>query len=289
MRPTTPLTHRRPDTGAAQPLTVTSRTAAGATTSAFMEQRRQTRRGRPHRYEKGRRRGSRLTAVVAALATAGGTMFAAADVASATGTGRIIASPCLTLRGGASTSAAAVACIPYNTTVGIDCTTSGDSITGPYGATSLWDHTSYGGQSGFVTDAWVYTGTAGAIAGQCASSSPSSREQRAVSWVAARAGSSAWNGLCETMVENAYGTRYQYSSAIADYQAQRAAGRIHTDTNPPAGVLVFYSGNSSYGHVEIANGDGRYWTNDGTIHLVNFSYGGTYYGWSYAPTNWPGA
>jgi hypothetical protein len=92
------------------------------------------------------------------------------------------------------------------------------------------------------------------------------------------------------MVENAYGTSGRYASALADYQAQKAAGRIHTDTNPPMGALVFYSGiDPSLGHVEISNGDGRYWDSDGTIHLVNFSYGGTYYGWSYAPDSWPGA
>jgi uncharacterized protein YraI len=216
-----------------------------------------------------------------------GTTSMSASTSACPLTGRVLASPCLNLRNGPYSSSTLVGCIPYNTIITISCTATGSAVTGPYGTESIWDYTSWSGTSGFVSDAWVYTGTNSAIAGPC---STPSREQEALNWLNAHAGSTAYNGLCELMVENAYGTSGQYPSALADYTAQKNAGLIHTDTNPPAGALVFYSGSDpSLGHVEISNGDGRYWTSDGTIHLVSFTWGGTYYGWSYAPANWPGA
>lgn len=123
---------------------------------------------------------------------------------------------------------------------------------------------------------------------------PSSSGQRAVAWEQAHASSQGWNGLCETAVEHAYGVygigQGGFSTALVDYQTQLAAGRIHTDRNAPTGALVFFSGDSSSGHVGLAAGDGQnyYTTDGGTIHLAPLSEGGTYYGWSYAPTSWPG-
>ena len=89
-------------------------------------------------------------------------------------------------------------------------------------------------------------------------------------------------------MENAYGTSARYYSALTDYDAQRSAGRLHTDTAIPAGALVFHRGSMPrYGHVEIAAGGGRHWTSDGSVHTVSFSWGDAYYGWSYAPDSWP--
>jgi hypothetical protein len=123
---------------------------------------------------------------------------------------------------------------------------------------------------------------------------PSSSGQHAVAWEQAHATSQNWNDLCETAVEHAYGVygvgQGGYYTAKDNYLAQLAAGRIHTDRNAPVGALVFFSGNSSAGHVGLAAGDGQnyYTTDGGTIHLAPLSEGGTYYGWSYAPASWPG-
>ena len=87
------------------------------------------------------------------------------------GSGRILISPCLNLRARTNGSTALVGCVPQNTIVPIDCTAQGNSVTGPYGPTTLWDHTTYQGTSGYVSDAYVYTGTSGAVAGSCASAS----------------------------------------------------------------------------------------------------------------------
>ena len=82
-------------------------------------------------------------------------------------TGRILISPCLNLRAGANGTTTLIGCIPQNTIIPIDCTAQGNSVTGPYGATTLWDHTTYHGVGGYVSDAYVYTGISGAVAGSC--------------------------------------------------------------------------------------------------------------------------
>lgn len=136
----------------------------------------------------------------------------------------------------------------------------------------------------------------------------SSREQRAVAWAVAEVNSPdptrsdeygrPWSGYCEGFVEAAYGNhagRYArpYPSALADYQAQRAAGRIHTSGEPPAGALVFYN-LSKWGHVALSLGDGRIvttWGYDGQRYAVRIvprtTFGG-YLGWSYANPAWGG-
>lgn len=103
-----------------------------------------------------------------------------------------------------------------------------------------------------------------------------------------------WSGYCEAFVEIAFGTRHRYASALLDYQAQKKAGRMHTDNHPPAGALVFYGGGKD-GHVALSLGDGQIITTWGFIGqrydiretgLRSFS--NPYYGWSDAPASWPG-
>lgn len=129
----------------------------------------------------------------------------------------------------------------------------------------------------------------------------STRESRAVAWAQSQLGVSytrstpdgMWSGWCEAFAEIAFGTRYRYGSAIANYNAQRAAGRIRTDTNPPQGALVFYSW-GSYGHVGVALGGGQVISTQGYStplpvrqHSVT-GIGLPYLGWAYAPADWPG-
>jgi cell wall-associated NlpC family hydrolase len=71
-----------------------------------------------------------------------------------------------------------------------------------------------------------------------------------------------WSGYCEQFVEQAEGFAFRFPSAIADYQWEASNGRIRTDTNPPAGALVFYGGGGGggggggYGHVAVSIGGG---------------------------------
>jgi hypothetical protein len=103
-----------------------------------------------------------------------------------------------------------------------------------------------------------------------------------------------WSGYCEAFVEIAYGTRHQFASAATDFTAQKKAGRIHPDANPPDGALVFYGGNLD-GHVALSVGDGQVVTTWGyigqrfSVREVNLhGFSNPYYGWAPAPASWVG-
>jgi hypothetical protein len=88
--------------------------------------------------------------------------------------------------------------------------------------------------------------------------------QAAASWAAAQLGSTwsshyghYWSGWCEQFAEQAEGFQFRYGSAYLDYQAEANAGRIHTDTNPPVGALVFYGGANGNGHIAVSIGNGQ--------------------------------
>jgi hypothetical protein len=83
------------------------------------------------------------------------------------GSGTIIIQPCLNLRGDATGASSLLGCVPYKTVISIDCVKTGTAVTGAYGTSTLWDHTTYSGRGGFVADAWVYTGKSGAVAPAC--------------------------------------------------------------------------------------------------------------------------
>ncbi|HWO25851.1 MAG TPA: hypothetical protein VNO30_44255 [Kofleriaceae bacterium] len=69
----------------------------------------------------------------------------------------------LTIRASASSAAAAVGSVPDGAFVTITCQKVGQSITGTYGTTALWDK--IGG--GYVSDAYVSTGSDGRVAPDC--------------------------------------------------------------------------------------------------------------------------
>jgi hypothetical protein len=69
----------------------------------------------------------------------------------------------LTIRAGASTSTSAVGSVADGAQVTISCQKHGESITGTYGTTTLWDKIG----SGYVSDAYVSTGSDGQVAPTC--------------------------------------------------------------------------------------------------------------------------
>lgn len=240
------------------------------------------------------RRISRRAGIVAATAALAVAPLAIAPAAQAAGSGKVLASPCLNLRTGPSASYALIGCIPVNTYISIDCTINGSAVTGPYGTTTLWDHTAYAGKSGYVSDAWVYTGTANPVAGTC---STGSREDRAVAWATSMVGSQSYAFLCERFAENAFGTSGRYASAISAFSALQSAGMMHyNSTGIPKGALVFSksSADRGYGHVEISRGDGSFVSGGMGNPTVQVTFtpvpgaGGSFLGWSYAPSSWPG-
>jgi len=62
----------------------------------------------------------------------------------------------LNVRASVSTTATIVASLAPGQSVTIDCQTTGPSVTGPDGATTIWDHLP--AYAGYATDAYLYTG-----------------------------------------------------------------------------------------------------------------------------------
>ncbi|MER6162013.1 SH3 domain-containing protein [Streptomyces sp. NPDC001868] len=70
----------------------------------------------------------------------------------------------LNVRSGPSTSYGVVRVLPEGARVPIYCQTPGQTISGPYGTTNVWDNIDDGQ---YISDAYVYTGSDGYVAGRC--------------------------------------------------------------------------------------------------------------------------
>jgi len=70
----------------------------------------------------------------------------------------------LTVRAGASTNTAAVGTVADGATVHISCQKRGESVTGTFGTSTLWDKI---GDGRFIADAFVSTGSDGQVAPTC--------------------------------------------------------------------------------------------------------------------------
>lgn len=166
----------------------------------------------------------------------------------------------------------------------------------------IWYKTSSGK---WVADIDIDTGKNGPVTGKCSppssTSSSSSKASRAASWAKGKVGSNSYDFACELFVENAYGTSGRYANAIANFNAQKRAGRIHSKGTPSVGALVFSKSSldQGNGHVMVYVGGGTYVSGGastayGTHRTVQYftspspSRGGTYLGWSDAPSSWPG-
>jgi uncharacterized protein YraI len=87
--------------------------------------------------------------------------------AAATGTVHTTSGASLTVRSGPHTTSTAVGSVADGASITFDCQIHGDSVVGVYGPTDLWDHIS----TGYVSDAYVYTGSDGTVAPLCGGSS----------------------------------------------------------------------------------------------------------------------
>ncbi len=213
----------------------------------------------------------RSVAGVAATAMTGfGLVVATAQPAQAvTNGGTVIASPCLNLRTGTNTSSAAITCIPRGTWVTIQCTLTGQVVAGGGGTTAIWDRVSYAGLTGYVSDAWVNTGTMNAVAGSCTVPTQAPAPANAVDrFVANNRGQSLANaagtyrGECVSLVSQyllqVYGIRTGAWGNAVDYRAGGSAGRRlaglgftwHADRSFRNGDILVW-GNGTYGHVAV--------------------------------------
>ncbi len=114
------------------------------------------------------------------------------------------------------------------------------------------------------------------------------KAEAAIAWFQARAGSTAYEGMCELAVENAFGTSGQFATAYSDWLNNGQTK--HTDyQNAPRGTLVFYDTGSA-GHVAISLGNGQVISTSAGGHIgvepIGYFVGGIdgpAYGWTASP------
>ncbi|MFV0373452.1 SH3 domain-containing protein [Microbacterium sp.] len=241
-------------------------------------------------------RALRVTLVAAAVVSTGLFVAPPAPAAAAQSTATVITSGVnLNVRSGPGTKYSVVKSLAPGTRIGINCYRNGSSVTGPYGASTIW-YSVEGVSNGWVTDAWIYTGSNNPVTSPCASST-TTRESKAYSWAAAQIGATSdpWgraiDGWCARWSVGAYGQlNAGYASAYDMWLGFKSKGLTRTSGTAPKGTFVFFgkaSVNGYYGHVAIATGDGRMITTGGKITVQPYSWANApYLGWSYAPAGW---
>jgi uncharacterized protein YraI len=228
-------------------------------------------------------RSLRWTSVTAGVVAA--VVLGAAGVANAaTGTVNTSGSA-LTVRAAPGTGYDAWTSVADGASVSILCQTTGSSVTGTYGTSNIWDMI---GNGGFVSDAYVYTGSDGTVTHGCAYSSSPPRANPtgmngAISYEFARLGSTAEEGWCMKFQAQAYGWSYSgFSTAEVGGDWMVSHGYMHTSGIPPRGALVWYHNSSGTGHVVVSLGEGKIIGSSvgGAVGVAGYQYRTGYRGWS---------
>ena len=238
----------------------------------------------------------RAAGVVAVAAAIG--LLGATPALAATGTVHTDSGAPLTVRSAPSTSAASTGTIAEGTAVNIDCQTNGDTVTGKYGTTEIWDHV----PGGYITDSYVYTGSDDRVAPNCAGgttpacSTAGLGDHRtcaeAVAYAKTRVHTNNdpdFDGWCDRINAQNYGFGASGSLTAKKHWAEIPAQYKHPgDTQVPAGGLAFFNSSTS-GHTMISIGGGKFLSNDihgkgtyteTTISEIKSKWGQTYYGWA---------
>ena len=221
------------------------------------------------RSNKGRSR--RAGTITAALAVSCALALASNGTASAAGVYHTTAA--VNVRSGPSTATAVLAVEPNGASFTLICQWQGGTN---IGGNATWDRVQFAnGVVGAISDYPTNTPSWNNYAPgtpDCSAAPPpvptvSAQMQSAANWAIAEKNSPdptwsdrlghPWSGWCEAFAEQAEGFTFRFPSAIADYQLQAARGRIHTDTNPPVGALVYYGAGGGYGHVAVSIGGGQ--------------------------------
>jgi uncharacterized protein YraI len=222
----------------------------------------------------------------------------AGPAAAATGTVHT-SGPSLNVRSGPHTSSTVVGSVANGATITIDCQTHGDTVTGRYGTSNIWDHIP--GKHGYVTDTYVYTGSDGLVAPLCGSGGPSCSTSglgdphtcaQAVSWAKAHVTHTYhadYYRRCDHVMALAYGWSASGSTTAYVHWTQVPSSLKHAgSTSVPAGGLAFFS-NGGAGHVMISVGGGQFISTDihgagtftyTTISEIHSSWGENYLGWT---------
>ena len=241
----------------------------------------------------------RLGTAVTALAMSCAALVVAADAAGAV-TGTVnTAGANLTIRSGPHTSSTAIGSLADGARFTIDCQTYGDSVSGTYGTSTIWDHVS--GRSGYVSDAYVYTGSDAMVAPLCGGTSTGTCTNsfgnpntclQAANWAIAHehtGDNEAYYRACDHLVGLAYGWSASGSATAYVHWTQIPSTYRHPGVRSvPVGGLAFFSSRTD-GHVMISIGNGKFVSNDingrgsyteTTIATIESRWGETYLGWA---------
>lgn len=199
--------------------------------------------------------------------------------------------------------------VANGTKVLISCQNTGQSIKGTYGTSNVWDYVPALG--GFISDAYTYTGSDGRVAKNCNFKAPvtpttgckSRAGQSSCATAAARAEAvvgrydyNRYHNLCMRLQANWYGLSSSgFPSANDGWNRTPASLKHAGGRSVPAGALAYFR-SSSYGHVMISIGGGKFVSNDikqagrmsiTTISEIESRWGQRYLGWSqpYFATN----
>lgn len=192
----------------------------------------------------------------------------------------------LTIRSGPTTAAKAVGSLKSGTKVTIICQISGQTVTGKYGRTAIWDKIS----NGYISDAYVYTGSDSRVAPTCGTSKPAPKPSSNVAKVIAAAKSQtgkgysySWGGggkggpsygiCCSPSGYNdthRYGydcsglMQYVFWHALHKdiggstyYQYRTSKGYKVAKSKVQAGDMIFYGHGSTTTHVALYIGGGK--------------------------------
>jgi len=243
---------------------------------------------------------------IAAGCTRTATLFATVATVVIVGTGTALAASgtvhtdsgeAVNVHSGPHTSDAIVGSVANGASVTISCQTYGDTVTGKYGTSDIWDKIS----SGYITDTYVYTGSDGLVAPLCSGTTapvcstsglgdPNTCAQ-AVTWAKAHESTSYnanYYGMCDHVMALAYGFSASGSETAYDHWLAVPAKYKHAgETTVPAGGLAFFGGGD--GHVMISIGSGKFVSTDiggngtltvTTIAAIKSTWGKTYLGWT---------
>ncbi len=233
-----------------------------------------------------------VVAVAGAIALAGATPALAAS-----GTVHTDSGAALTVRSTPSTGGASVGSIADGTAVTISCQTNGSTVDGKYGTSDIWDKVG----NGYVSDSYVYTGSDGRVAPDCAGSTltcstagtgDSKSCAQAVAYAKTRVHTEnldSYYRWCDRINAQNYGFSASGSNTAYIHWTQIPGSFKHPgDYQVPAGGLAFFS-NGGSGHTMISIGGGKFLSNDingngsyteTTIAQVKSKWGATYLGWS---------
>jgi uncharacterized protein YraI len=222
--------------------------------------------------------------LVLATAVTATTVFGLPEIANAA-TGTVnTAGSALTVRAAPGTSYDAWGSVADGARVTILCQTSGSSVTGPYGTSTVWDMLSSGG---FVSDAYIYTGSDGTVEHACSyAGAPARANPRtanaAISWEFARLGSTGDEGMCMRFQAQAYGWSHSGWDTAEVGGDWIEAHNLMRSGVPPRGALVWYHNSSGSGHVVVSLGEGKIIGTSVTnrVGVGNYLYHSGYRGWS---------